>query len=186
MAGEAQEPALLEAYRSGEDVHKLTAAKMLGVPLEEVTNESSAASARLCNLALQYQLSAPSLAERLGVPTEEGQRLYDAWFAAYPRIKAWTEATVAQARQDGYTMSRFGRKHPIWEFAKVCDVLPGERRAVQVDLGPDSLPALQRPRHPKDQRGSLRTASGWPAMRRFRGRPPAITCGSPWSGPIRR
>ena len=39
MAGEAQEPALLEAYRRGEDVHRLTAAKMLGVPLEEVTEE---------------------------------------------------------------------------------------------------------------------------------------------------
>ena len=69
---------------------------------------------------MAYQLSAPSLAERLGVPKAEGQRLYDAWFAAYPRIKAWTEATVAKARRDGYTMSRFGRKHPIWEFAKVC------------------------------------------------------------------
>jgi len=72
------------------------------------------------NFAIAYQLSAPSLAERLGVPKAEGQRLYDAWFAAYPRIKAWTEASIAKARRDGYTMSRFGRKHPIWEFAKVC------------------------------------------------------------------
>ena len=120
MAGEAQEPALLDAYRNGVDVHKLTGSRMLGVPLEAVTDEYRSIGKTL-NLALQYQLSAPSLAERLGVPTEEGQRLYDAWFAAYPRVKVWTEATVAQARRDGYTMSRFGRKHPIWEFAKVCE-----------------------------------------------------------------
>jgi DNA polymerase I-like protein with 3'-5' exonuclease and polymerase domains len=121
MAGEAQEPALLEAYRHNVDVHKLTASKMLGIPLDQVTKEQRDSVGKLLNLALQYQLSAPSLAERMGVPRDEGQRLYDAWFAGYPRIKAWTEASVAQARKDGYTMSRFGRKHPIWEFAKVCE-----------------------------------------------------------------
>ena len=120
LAGEAGESALLEAYRRGEDVHRVTAARMLGSPLESVTDEMRGIGKTL-NFAIAYQLSAPSLAERLGVPTEEGQRLYDAWFAAYPRIKSWTEATVAQARRDGYTMSRFGRKHPIWEFAKVCE-----------------------------------------------------------------
>ena len=120
MAGEAQEPALLEAYANGVDVHKLTASKMLGILLEQVTKEQRDSVGKLLNLALQYQLSAPSLAERMGVPKAEGQRLYDAWFDGYPRIKAWTEATVAKARRDGYTMSRFGRKHPIWEFAKTC------------------------------------------------------------------
>ena len=119
LAGEARETALLEAYARGEDVHQVTGSKMLGVPLDQVTKEQRDIGKTL-NFAIAYQLSAPSLAERLGVPKEEGQRLYDAWFAAYPRIKAWTEATVAQAVKDGYTMSRFGRKHPIWEFAKVC------------------------------------------------------------------
>lgn len=120
MAGEAQEPALLEAYANGVDVHKLTATKMLGKPWDEITDDDRAVG-KTCNLALQYQLSAPSLAERLGLPKEDGQRLYDAWFGAYPRVKTWTEATVVQARKDGFTMSRYGRKHPIWEFAKVCE-----------------------------------------------------------------
>jgi DNA polymerase I-like protein with 3'-5' exonuclease and polymerase domains len=120
LAGEAQETALLEAYARGEDVHRLTAALMLGKPLEQVSEEDRALG-KTQNFAVAYQLSAPSLAERLGVPKEEGQRLYDAWFAAYPRVKAWTERTVVQAKRDGYTMSRFGRKHPIWEFAKVCE-----------------------------------------------------------------
>jgi DNA polymerase I-like protein with 3'-5' exonuclease and polymerase domains len=119
MAGEAQETALLEAYRRGEDVHRVTAAKMLGVPFDQITPEQRAVG-KLCNLALQYQLSASSLAESLGVPRDEGKRLYDAWFATFPRIKTWTEATVAAARRDGYTMSRYGRKHPIWEFTKIC------------------------------------------------------------------
>jgi DNA polymerase I-like protein with 3'-5' exonuclease and polymerase domains len=119
LAGEAGETALLEAFARGEDVHRLTGSKMLGVPLDEVTDEIRGIGKTL-NFAIAYQLSAPSLAERLGVPKDEGQRLYDAWFAAYPRIKAWTERTVAEAKKNGYTMSRFGRKHPIWEFAKVC------------------------------------------------------------------
>jgi DNA polymerase I-like protein with 3'-5' exonuclease and polymerase domains len=119
LAGEAGETALLEAFARGEDVHRLTGSKMLGVPLDEVTDEIRGIGKTL-NFAIAYQLSAPSLAERLGVPKDDGQRLYDAWFAAYPRIKAWTERTVAEAKKNGYTMSRFGRKHPIWEFAKVC------------------------------------------------------------------
>jgi DNA polymerase I-like protein with 3'-5' exonuclease and polymerase domains len=119
LAGEAQEAALLEAYERGEDVHRLTASRMLGVPLGEVTEEIRGVGKTL-NFSIAYQLTASSLAERLGVPKDEGQRLYDAWFAAYPRIREWTERTVAQARRDGYTMSRFGRRHPIWEFAKVC------------------------------------------------------------------
>jgi hypothetical protein len=120
MGGEAQETALLEAYARGDDVHRVTASKMLGVPFGQVTDEQRQVG-KVCNLALQYQMSAPSLAESLGVPADEGQKLYDAWFATYPRIKSWTEATVAAAVRDGYTMSRYGRKHPIWEFAKTCE-----------------------------------------------------------------
>ena len=169
LAGEAGESALLEAYRRGEDVHRLTAAKMLGSPLESVTDEMRGIGKTL-NFAIAYQLSAPSLAERLGVPKEEGQRLYDAWFAAYPRIKAWTEATVAQARKDGYTMSRFGRKHPIWEFAKVCEFCQANGVLSKWTSGRPAARAATAWAPPKN-RGSSRTVSGWPVTPRFRERP---------------
>lgn len=134
MAGEAGETALIEAYGRGEDVHRLTASKMLGKPLEDVTDDDRGIGKTL-NFAIAYQMSPASLAERLGVPKDEGQRLYDAWFEAYPKIKAWTARTVARAKRDGYTQSRFGRKHPIWEFSKVCDAghkwTSGPRRCPQ-------------------------------------------------------
>ena len=169
MAGEAQEPALLEAYRRGEDVHRLTGSKMLGVPFEEVTDEQER-SGRRCNLALQYQLSAPSLAERLGVPKDEGQRLYDAWFAAYPRVKAWTEATVARARKDGYTMP--GSAVSTRSGSSRRSASSARRRASSAS-GPPGSPGARAATvlAPRSPRGSSRMASGWPVMPQFRVRP---------------
>ena len=119
LAGEAGETALIEAFARGDDIHRLTASRIFGVPMEEVTDDQRAVG-KTTNFAVAYQQGVDGLAETLGIPKAEAQQLYDAWFDGYPRIKEWTERTVRQARQDGYTTSRFGRRHPIWEFARIC------------------------------------------------------------------
>ena len=119
LAGEAGETALIEAFARGDDIHRLTASRIFGVSMEAVSDDQRQVG-KTQNFAVAYQQGVDGLAETLGIPKAEAQQLYDAWFDAYPKIKAWTAGTVRQARMNGHTMSRFGRKHPIWEFAKTC------------------------------------------------------------------
>ncbi len=68
------------------------------------------------NFALLYGMGVKSLADRLGIPVDEAQELYDAYFSAYSRIAAWVEKQVEFARDHGYVVSKFGRRLPIWEY----------------------------------------------------------------------
>lgn len=115
IAGEAQELSLLRAFELGEDVHRLTASLMLGVPLDEVTEEQRAIG-KTMNFALLYGMGVKSLADRLGLPIEEAQSLMDKYFAGYPAIAVWSARQIEQGKRYGYVTSRFGRKLPIWEY----------------------------------------------------------------------
>lgn len=117
IAGEAQETALLEAFANGDDVHTLTASLMLGVPIGEVTKDQRAIG-KTMNFALLYGMGVKSLSERLAVPREEAQKLYDDYFAVYSNIAVWSERQVRHGRKYGYVRSKFGRKLPIWEFQR--------------------------------------------------------------------
>jgi DNA polymerase-1 len=135
LAGVAQEPGLIEAYRNGADVHTQTAAMMFHVTPDEVTPELRA-KGKTINFGLQYQLGVKGLADRLNVTVDEAQDLYDKYFAAYPAIRAWVAAVQRQALLDGYVTTRFGRRVVIpelgsrerWMQAK------GERLAVNAPI----------------------------------------------------
>ncbi len=115
IAGEAQEPALLEAFRTGQDVHALTAALMLKLPLAEVTADFRDIG-KTMNFALMYGMQTKSLADRLAVPVDEATALFNSYFAVFSRIAAWRDAQIATGRAQKYVTSRFGRKLPIWEY----------------------------------------------------------------------
>jgi DNA polymerase I-like protein with 3'-5' exonuclease and polymerase domains len=115
LAGEAGETALIEAFARGEDVHRKTAALMLGKPLGQVTDEDRQLG-KTMNFALGYQMGVDGLADRLGITKDEAQRLFDQYFGVYTRIKAYMERTVAGAKSRGYVTTRFGRVVRIWEF----------------------------------------------------------------------
>lgn len=115
LAGEAGETALIEAFARGEDVHRKTAALMLGKLLEDITSEDRAIG-KTMNFALGYQMGVDGLADRLGLTKDEAQRLFDQYFGVYTKIKAYMERTIARARATGYVVTRFGRKVRIWEF----------------------------------------------------------------------
>jgi DNA polymerase I-like protein with 3'-5' exonuclease and polymerase domains len=115
IAGEAQEPALLEAYANGEDIHRKTAGLMLGTPMDAVTDEQRQFGKTL-NFALMYRMTADSLAERLNCTVPEARDLYRQYFDVYSSIEVWADRMVQYGKQNGFTVSRFGRRHPIWEF----------------------------------------------------------------------
>lgn len=115
IAGEAQETALLEAFANGDDVHRLTASLMLGVPLDQVTKEMRDVG-KTMNFALLYGMGVKSLADRLGIDIDEAQALMDKYFAGFPRIAEWSANQIAKGKRDGYVTSKFGRKLPIWEY----------------------------------------------------------------------
>ena len=115
IAGEAQETALLEAFANGEDVHKRTAALMLGIPIEAV-NKDQRDIGKTLNFALGYGMGVKSLADRLGIPIEEAQALMDKYFAGLPNIAAWSKKQIEHGKTYGYVTSKFGRRLPIWEY----------------------------------------------------------------------
>lgn len=115
IAGEAKETALLKAFAAGEDVHTLTAALMLKVPVDQVTKEQRAIG-KTFNFALMYGMGVKSLADRLAMTVDEAEALYNKYFEVYAGIAAWSAKQVQHGKRHGYVTSRFGRKLPIWEY----------------------------------------------------------------------
>jgi DNA polymerase I-like protein with 3'-5' exonuclease and polymerase domains len=113
MAAEAGETALLEAFLRGDDVHRLTAALMLGIPLDQVTPDQRGDTGKRMNFAIGYQMSPKGLADQMGQAIEVAEELFAQWHAAYPRIKKYTQAVVRRAHRDGFIVTKFGRKVPL-------------------------------------------------------------------------
>lgn len=118
MAGEAGETALIEAFANGIDVHSKTASLMLGIPLDQVSEDEHRPIGKTMNFALGYSMGVDGLADRLGISKEAAQDLFDQYFSVYAQIKGYMERTVETARRQGYVTTRFGRRVPIWEFER--------------------------------------------------------------------
>ncbi|SFQ48035.1 DNA polymerase I [Geopseudomonas sagittaria] len=109
MAHLAQDAGLLDAFRHGRDVHRATAAEVFGVELEQVSTEQRR-RAKAINFGLIYGMSAFGLAKQLGVERKEAQAYIDRYFARYPGVLAYMERTRAQAAEQGYVETLFGRR----------------------------------------------------------------------------
>ncbi|MCP1373163.1 DNA polymerase I [Dyella lutea] len=109
MAHLSGDEGLLKAFQEGGDVHRATAAEVFGLPPEEVSaNQRRAAKA--INFGLMYGMSAFGLARQLGVDRGEAGDYMARYFARYPGVHAFMEATRAQAHRDGYVQTIFGRR----------------------------------------------------------------------------
>jgi len=135
MALLSQEPALLDAYHRGEDVHRVTAAAVAGVPPEEVTKRQRE-HAKATNFGIMYGLSAFGLSEQVDIPVEEAKAFIDAYFAKYPKVREFRERVIAQATRDGYVTTLFGRRRAVPELRSANYRLRslGERLAVNTVL----------------------------------------------------
>ena len=109
MAHFSQDPHMVEAFRSGQDVHAATAAKIFGVTIEEVTKEQRR-QAKTANFGIIYGISAFGLAQQLDCSRSEAKALIDGYFAAFPGVIDYIERQKDLARQQGYAVTLFGRK----------------------------------------------------------------------------
>ncbi len=111
----AQDPGLIEAFTSGQDLHRATAARVFGVDPGEV-NLDQRSKAKMISYGLAYGMEAFGLAQRLSIGTGEAAAILDAYFAAFPNVRAYMDRTVAEAKERGYTETLFGRRRPMPEL----------------------------------------------------------------------
>ncbi len=126
---------LLDAFRHGVDVHAATAAKIFRVPLDEVTADQRRI-AKTANFGIMYGISSFGLAERLRCPRSEAKQIIDDYFASFPSIRGFIDATVAQARERGYVETLFGRRRYIADISAGNAALRAlaERNAVNAPI----------------------------------------------------
>ena len=131
----AEDPGLIGAFESGQDIHNATAARVFGVDPTTVTIEQRS-KAKMVSYGLAYGMEAFGLAQRLGVPISEAQQILDAYFVAFPAVHDYMERTIAEAREKGYTETLFGRRRQIPELASDNFRIrqAGERQAMNAGI----------------------------------------------------
>ena len=100
---------LINAFKEGQDVHAMTAAKIFGVPLEEVTSDQRRI-AKTANFGIMYGISSFGLSQRLHISRAEAKKIIDDYFANFPAISSFIEDTLTSARETGYVETIFGRR----------------------------------------------------------------------------
>ena len=113
MAGDEH---LIDAYRHGEDIHRMTASQVFGVPFEEVT-PLLRRSAKAVNFGIVYGISAFGLSQDLKISRKEASDYINKYFATYPGIKTYLDGNVAFAKKEGYVKTLYGRIRPIPELS---------------------------------------------------------------------
>jgi DNA polymerase-1 len=109
LAHISEDEYLLAAFARGEDIHASAASKVYGIPISQVSKEQRAV-AKMMNFATSYGVSAFGLAQRTGLPQAEAAQFMDRYFATYPGVKRYLDATKAYAREHGYVETLLGRR----------------------------------------------------------------------------
>ena len=131
LAHAAAEPALMEIFARGEDVHSATASRVFGVQPDQI-DPGMRSKAKMINYGIVYGLSDYGLADRLNIPRTEAKEFIDAYLERFPRVAEFMAATIEQARQEGHVTTLWGRRRQIPELrARNYQVRTlGERLAV--------------------------------------------------------
>lgn len=126
---------MIEAFRSGEDIHAATAAKIYGIPVEEVSGDMRR-KAKTANFGIIYGISVFGLAERLGIPRAESKELIEGYFRTYPRIKEYMDECIEVAKEKGYVETIFKRKRFLPDINSHNAVVRGyaERNAINAPI----------------------------------------------------
>ena len=135
MAHLSQDPALIEAFRSGHDIHAATAAKIFHKSIEEVTSDERR-KAKTANFGIIYGISAFGLAERIGCSRTEAKELIDGYFITYPKVKEYMNRSIQMARDRGYTETLFHRRLVLPDINSHNAVVRGyaERNAINAPI----------------------------------------------------
>ena len=115
LAHMAGDQAMIDGFKSGEDIHTITASQVFGVPVEEVAPQMRR-SAKAVNFGIVYGISPFSLSQDIGVSVQEAKEYMDRYFAHYAGVRAYMDGVVEQARETGYVSTLWGRRRWIPEI----------------------------------------------------------------------
>jgi DNA polymerase I len=145
LAHITQEENLIEGFRNNEDIHRRTAAAILGIPLETVTTDQRR-GAKAINYGILYGMGAHRLSRDEGISHSQAKAFIEGYFAAYPGIKDYLETTKAHCHEHGYVQDLFGRRRYIPEISsKAFNVREAaERAAINMPIQGTSAGIIKR------------------------------------------
>ncbi|MBQ8651980.1 MAG: DNA polymerase I [Alistipes sp.] len=135
MAHLSGDESLIAAFAHGEDIHAVTAARLFGKTIQEVSSEERR-RAKTANFGIIYGISAFGLSQRLEIPRKEAKELIDGYFRSYPKVEEYMNRVVAEAREKGYVETIFGRRRYLSDILSRNAVARGvaERNAVNAPI----------------------------------------------------
>jgi len=135
IAEVSKDAAMIEAFKSGLDIHTATAAKVFGVEPTAVTSDMRR-NAKMVNFGIIYGISAFGLSERLNIPRKEAAAIIDNYFIQYPHIKDYMDDSIASAKKLGYVETILGRKRYLRDINSSNATVRGfaERNAINAPI----------------------------------------------------
>jgi DNA polymerase-1 len=135
MAAFSQDESMLEAFRTGRDIHATTAAKIFKVSLDEVTTDMRR-KAKTANFGIIYGISAFGLAQRLSIPRGEAKEIIDAYFTEFPAVKQYMDGAIEKARTQEFVETILGRRRYLRDINSRNMTMRGfaERNAINAPL----------------------------------------------------
>lgn len=135
MAHLSNDPHLVDAFNKGKDIHTATAAKVFGVPEQDVTREQRS-RAKVANFGIIYGISSFGLSQRLGMSRAASKELIEEYFRNYPKVKGYMDDMIKKGREHGYVETIFGRKRFLPDINSRNATVRGynERNAINAPL----------------------------------------------------
>lgn len=135
IAALSEDPNMVEAFKSGADIHAATAAKVYGIEISEVTRDQRSA-AKAVNFGIIYGQSAFGLSQNLGISRTEAKQIIDSYFDQYSTIKTYMDGAIAQARENGYVETIYKRRRYLPDINSSNAVVRGfaERNAINAPI----------------------------------------------------
>jgi len=135
IAALSREAGLLEAFKSGADVHTATAARVFGISPDLVTSEMRR-KAKMVNYGIAYGISAFGLSQRLGIPRREATEIIDQYFKQFPGIRRYMDETIEFARKQGYVETVTGRRRYLRDIHSANNTVrsSAERNAINAPI----------------------------------------------------
>lgn len=135
MADLSGDKGMIDAFLSGEDIHRSTAAKIYHLPIAEVT-DNQRRNAKTANFGIIYGISAFGLSERLGIPRGEAKELIDGYLNTYPAVQEYIKNSIESARTNGFVATIMGRRRYLPDINSRSNTVRSyaERNAVNAPL----------------------------------------------------
>ncbi len=135
MAEFSGDQSMIDAFKTGRDIHATTAAKIFQVPLEQVTSDMRR-KAKTANFGIIYGISAFGLSQRLSIPRGEAKEIIDAYFKEFPSVKAYMDGAIEKARKHEYVETILGRRRYLRDINSRNMTMRGfaERNAINAPI----------------------------------------------------